>query len=165
MTRPLSRHEYRQPFEATAQTCEPEQKGGEVVDGVLALLWMGNNFVLLLTTIHEVKGIENYILRLRCCPGIMSTNAKIVQPAFNGQQTRQLLIPVIIDMYNYYMGGVDIADQCRSYWPTQLRVSRNWLPLFFWCLDTAIVNAFILYRIVNITAGKLAKNILTHRQF
>lgn len=64
------------------------------------------------------------------------------------------------------MRGVDIADQRRSYWPTQLRVSRNWLPLFFWCLDTAIVNAFILYRIVNITlANELVANLLTHLQF
>jgi hypothetical protein len=77
-----------------------------------------------------------------------------------------LLIPVLVDMYNLFMGGVDIADQRRSYWPTQLRVSRNWLPLFFWYLETAIVNAFILYRIVNITtAGEQAKNLLTYREF
>lgn len=63
------------------------------------------------------------------------------------------------------MGGVNIADQYRSYWPTQLRVSRNWAPLFFWCSDTAIINAFILYRIVNVTFEVLVKNIMSHPQF
>lgn len=138
---------------------------GEVIDEVLALIWMDNNYVLLLTTIHKVKGAESYIWRSRRRPGVTSTNAKVVRPIFGGQHTRMLLIPVLIDMYNHFMGGVDIADQRRSYWPTQLRVSRTWLPLFFWCLDTAIVNAFILYRIVNITAGELAKTLLDHRQF
>lgn len=42
------------------------------------------------------------------------------------------------------MGGVDIAYQRRSYYYTQLRVCRNWLPLFFWLLDTAVINSFLL---------------------
>jgi len=41
-------------------------------------------------------------------------------------------------------GGVDIADQRRSYYYTQLRVCRNWLPLFFWLLDTTVINSFLL---------------------
>lgn len=130
---------------------------GEVIDEVLALIWMDNNYVLLLTTIYQVKGAENYILRLRRRPGITSTNAKVVRPVFNDIFICMILTPVIINMYNLYMGGVDIADQRRSYWPTQLCVSRNWLPLFFWCLDTAIINAFILYWAINITAGEQFK--------
>jgi hypothetical protein len=42
------------------------------------------------------------------------------------------------------MGGVDIADQLRSYYPTQLKCCRSWYPLFFWLLDTTIVNSFRL---------------------
>lgn len=76
-----------------------------------------------------------------------------------------LLILVLIDMFNLFMGGVDIADQCQSYWPTQLRTSRNWFLLFFWGLDTAIINAFILYYIVNIASGVLAKNVISQGQF
>lgn len=70
---------------------------GEVVDQVLALLWMDNNYVLPLTTIHEVKGLENYILCLRRCPGKTSTNAKVVRPIFGDRHTRYLLIPIIIN--------------------------------------------------------------------
>ena len=42
------------------------------------------------------------------------------------------------------MGGVDIADQRRAYYATQLRVARNWMPLFFWLLDTTVINAHII---------------------
>jgi hypothetical protein len=42
------------------------------------------------------------------------------------------------------MGSVDIADQLRSYYSTQLTVHRTWPPLFFWLLDTAIINSYII---------------------
>jgi len=44
------------------------------------------------------------------------------------------------------MNGVDQADQLRASYPTQLKALSNWLPLFFWILDTSIVNSFLLYR-------------------
>lgn len=44
------------------------------------------------------------------------------------------------------MGGVDIADQLRGYYNCQLTVRRTWLPLFFWMLDTVLVNCVIIYR-------------------
>lgn len=42
------------------------------------------------------------------------------------------------------MVGVDIVDQRRSYYYTQLRTCRNWFPLFFWLLDTAVINCYLL---------------------
>ena len=44
------------------------------------------------------------------------------------------------------MGGVNIADQRRSYHSTQLTVCRNWLAIFFWLLDTTIINSYILVK-------------------
>jgi len=35
---------------------------------------------------------------------------------------KSLPIPVVIDDYNHFMGGVDIADQLRGYYGTQLTV-------------------------------------------
>ena len=43
------------------------------------------------------------------------------------------------------MGGVDIADQYRSYYNTQLISRRTWFPIFFWLVDTALINSFIIY--------------------
>jgi hypothetical protein len=47
------------------------------------------------------------------------------------------------------MGGVGIADQLHSYYPTQQRASRNWFPYFFWLLDTSIINAYQIQRILH----------------
>ena len=58
--------------------------------------------------------------------------------------TRLLPIPGAIDDYNQYMGGVDIADQLRTGFSTQQRGVKPWRPLFYWLLDTTIINAFRL---------------------
>jgi len=50
----------------------------------------------------------------------------------------------MIDDYNQFMGGVDIADQLRSNYPTHQRSLRTWLPLWFWALDTTITNAYVI---------------------
>jgi hypothetical protein len=55
-----------------------------------------------------------------------------------------LHIPKIIDNYNHHMGRVDIADQQRGYYNTQLSAHRTWMPLFFWLLDTAVVNSYLV---------------------
>ncbi|KAF9118467.1 hypothetical protein BG015_006603, partial [Linnemannia schmuckeri] len=44
------------------------------------------------------------------------------------------------------MNGVDISDQYRSYYSTQLPVRRTWMPLFFWILDTTIINAYLIHQ-------------------
>ncbi|KAF9903016.1 hypothetical protein BX616_001743, partial [Lobosporangium transversale] len=41
------------------------------------------------------------------------------------------------------MDGVDVANQLKSYYNTQQPSRCNWLPLFFWLLDTSIVNSYI----------------------
>jgi Transposase IS4 len=60
------------------------------------------------------------------------------------EHTRLLPIPGAIDDYNRYMGGVDIANQLRARFSTQQRGVKPWRPLFYWLLDTTIVNAFRL---------------------
>jgi len=62
----------------------------------------------------------------------------------------------MVDDYNHHMGGVDTADQLRSYNSTQLRARRNWMPLFFWLLDIALVNSFILAKLKNQTKSPVA---------
>jgi hypothetical protein len=65
---------------------------------------------------------------------------------FGSEPKKKLLIPKVIDDYNHHMNGVDVADQLRSYYNTQQTVRRNWMPLFFWLLDTAIVNTYRITR-------------------
>ena len=55
------------------------------------------------------------------------------------------------------MGGVDIADQLRAGLSTQQRGVKHWRPLFYWLLDTTIINAFCLlerHRKAKLGSGK-----------
>ncbi|XP_071957265.1 piggyBac transposable element-derived protein 4-like [Antedon mediterranea] len=54
--------------------------------------------------------------------------------------------PQAIADYNKYMGGVDHADQIKSYYAVN-RKSRRWYMRLFWhSFDTSISNAFILHK-------------------
>lgn len=131
---------------------------GEVVDNeVLAAVWVDNAPVTMLTTIHQITGTDSLVLCDHCCPHTTSTNAQNVQQIFNGQPRALLNIPKVIDNYNFNMNGVDVSDQYRSYYSTQLTVYRTWMPFFFWILDTAIVNAYRLHH----TSG----GTLSHKDF
>jgi hypothetical protein len=63
---------------------------------------------------------------------------------FGDSHRKMLNIPRLVNDYNHHMGGVDIADQLRQYYSTQMRTLRNWFPLFLWLLDTAVINAYIM---------------------
>ncbi|CAG8652128.1 6526_t:CDS:2, partial [Paraglomus brasilianum] len=102
---------------------------GKVVDDVLAIVWVDNSPVTMLTTIHEIVGEEWKIIRNRRRPRETSSNASTVHRVFGNASRKELSIPKVIDDYNHYMGGVDIADQLR---------------------DTVLVNCSLLYnKVVN----------------
>ncbi|CAG8586621.1 4867_t:CDS:1, partial [Paraglomus occultum] len=87
---------------------------GKVVENVLAILWIDNGPVTMLTTIHNVCGDDWNVARERRRPRETSTNANTVRRVFGNLSKKSLQIPKIIDDYNHYMGGVDIADQLRG---------------------------------------------------
>jgi hypothetical protein len=82
-----------------------------------------------------------------------------VRKVFGNEPRKDLAIPTFIDDYNHFMGGVDIADQLRAYYSTQRIALRSWYPLFFWLLDTAILNAYLI--------GKqlYSDNYIQHKEF
>ena len=90
-------------------------------------------------------------------PRETSTNATKVRAVFGTASKKALPIPCIIDDYNHHMGGVDIADQLRGYYAVQLPVRRTWMPLFFWLLDTSIVNSYLIF--------KKNGNVINHKNF
>jgi len=103
-----------------------------------AHLWFDNVPVTILSTEHDFESQQE---RLRRRPGKKSTNAKKAWEAFGDLQEKQMMIPLCIDDYNHNMGGVDIADQLRSYYDTQLTSFRTWWPMLFWAFDTMVRNA------------------------
>ena len=55
--------------------------------------------------------------------------------------------PDVIEQYNNFMGGVDLADMRRLHCnSTLMGQNRWWLKLFFYCLDVGSANALVLYR-------------------
>ena len=69
---------------------------------------------------------------------------KLVTNIWGDNLIKKLTLPRLSIDYNNWMGGVDIHDQLRSYYTTQITTVRTWLPLFFWALDAAVINAYII---------------------
>ncbi len=89
--------------------------------------------------------LTDTIIRPRKRPSKTSTSAAITRPIFGDSPVKDLPILVAIDAYNHHMDGVDIANQYRASWTT-LRPQnlRYWKPLFYWILDIALTNSYLL---------------------
>ena len=127
---------------------EPVEKGEKraiaVDDSMTAIKWMDKRPVIVLTTIHndDVASVER---RCRKAPGGREEVEK----------------PVAIIQYNKYMGGVDMADQLLSYYSFAHRTVKWWRRAFFYLIDMAVVNSYVLYTMKN----KNRRQRLTHEKF
>jgi Transposase IS4 len=118
-----------------------------ITNGVLCFLWQDNNKVLGMTTAYN---LHDTIIRSRNRPSATSTSASITRPIFGDSPKKNLPIPIAIDAYNHYMGGVDLANQLRASFTTlQPQNLRYWKPLFYWLLDIALVNSYLLFKAIN----------------
>jgi hypothetical protein len=99
---------------------------------------------LVLSIIHTIYRAEDYIFRIRKRSTETSTNAKNARKPFGDQTQKDLEIPLYINDYNHNMNGVDLANQLRQAYEIQRIGYRTWLPLFYWVLNQAVVNAFKL---------------------
>jgi hypothetical protein len=114
------------------------------VDNILYFLWQDNNQVMGITTAYN---LTDTVMKSRKRPSSTSTSASIIRPIFGDSARKDLPIPVAINAYNAYMGAADIANQCRAAFTT-LRPQNScyWKPLFYWLLDIALVNSYLLAR-------------------
>lgn len=63
-----------------------------------------------------VSDPRDTISRLRRRLAKIAINARTSRAIFEEESVKVLDIPVFIDMYNYYMNGVNNADQLRYYY-------------------------------------------------
>jgi len=131
----------------------------KLVDDILCLAWQDNNIVLAMSSIHIVDIVKDFIEKSRKRLAKTLTNARIARKAFGSEHTKKLEIPLFIDDYNYYIRGVNLANQFKAAYETYKATFRNWWPLFYWLINVACVNAYRLY-LLN-TSGRP----LTHCQF
>lgn len=68
----------------------------------------------------------------------------------------------VID-YLKHMGGVDRSDHFVSSYQFMRRTRKWYRKMFFWLLEVAIINSFLLFQEVQTAAGN--RNPLTHAQF
>lgn len=114
-----------------------------VVHGdVAAIVWQDKNLVQFLTTAHDPQS-RAFISRRR--PQARTTWLKrVVSEHWGPLGSKVMLHPQYSVDYNSYMNAVDVHDQLRSYYNTQLKAFRIWMPLFFFMLDAAVINAFLI---------------------
>ncbi|KAI3655925.1 hypothetical protein MP638_006061, partial [Amoeboaphelidium occidentale] len=125
--------------------------GGVVVNDVMVAAWVDNNIVYILSTIHTIHRTADLVEAPKKHPRENSNNSATRNDLFGENAVLPLKIPTIINDYNHNMNGVDIADQMRSNYATQRTHYRTWVPLFYCCLDTAIVNAYMILKLAKPT--------------
>jgi len=98
-----------------------------------ALVWQDKRQVNVLSTLHNPDDV-----------------ASVRRKEKNGSQTT-LNCPTAITTYNQYMGGVDRGDQLRHYYQLRLKSTKNYKYLFWFIVDVAITNAYILHHYTVLT--------------
>nr|XP_006820728.1 PREDICTED: piggyBac transposable element-derived protein 4-like [Saccoglossus kowalevskii] len=104
-------------------------------DKVVAITWKDSTLLNILTTYYE---------------GYRTKNQRVTRSLRSQDTGRKvpysLPAPEAIYDYNLYMGGVDKSNQLRSYYTAQRQSKKWWKYMFFYLLDTAICNSWILYK-------------------
>ena len=62
-----------------------------------------------------------------------------------------------------FMGAVDVCNQFRSYIKLELRSGKYWHPMMWFILESALVNAWVLYKATREAAGLAPE--FTHLEF
>jgi hypothetical protein len=81
----------------------------------------------------------------------------------HGKIRREVFIPMCILFYNLYMGAVDTFDQFRSYINLELKSGKFWHPMMWFIFESALVNAWVLYKSTKTAAGLPVE--YTHLEF
>jgi hypothetical protein len=113
-----------------AKTMERGDHKSEMVENntIQCLVWKDTKPVTLLNTI--------------CTPAAMSQ-----VPCRNKDGTRtQITCPEAVRLYNTYMGGVDLFDSRRKTYSCSRKSMKWWLRLYYFIIDAAVSNAYILYK-------------------
>ena len=97
-------------------------------EGFLAAFWADVGYVKLMSNFHSPE--QGQVLR-----------------RVSGQADKQERgAPTVGVEYNSFMGGTDLVDFIRGLYTTHRRGKKWWRCLYYWLLDSAMYNAFVLYR-------------------
>lgn len=102
---------------------------------VVTVVWKDSNLLSLMTS---------------CMEGFREGDVRVVRFIRNPETGKKvpysLPAPRVVDEYNCFTGGVDRANQIRSYYSSQRQAHKWWKYLFYYLLDTALANSWIIYK-------------------
>jgi len=64
----------------------------------------------------------------------------------SGSDVLEVDCPVLIEEYNSFMGGVDMANKYMCCYSLGRKTRKWWLHVFWRLIDQAILNALVIYR-------------------
>lgn len=114
-----------------------------IKNGIAAVQWMDKKPVNFLSSAHTPRKTTSVLRRLK-----------------NGKRV-SVHCPTVVDVYNKYMGGVDRFDQYRERYETGRKSKKWWFRIYYFLLDLAIVNSYILWKLCQPPNFKV--NQLTYR--
>ena len=91
-----------------------------------------------------------------------SASSVTVQP--RNSHSSPVQKPSVVDLYNHNMNGVDIADQHSVYYAFQRKTRKWWRKVFFWLVETTVVNSYIIYKECVSATGDKPHCHLTYRR-
>jgi hypothetical protein len=113
---------------ATKRSGDVKWRMGKMQDGgsVTAAQWFDSGPCCVLSTRHPPE--QKDVLRHK--PG----------------QKERVPVPSLLcyDEYNKHMGAVDLADHKRAMLTCRQRTHKWWLCVFYWILDSAVINANVV---------------------
>ena len=111
-------------------------------DNTLVARWKDNGMVFCISTVHQ---IGNKVKRLRKKPRVTNKNKDHVSEIWGEKGAVEVNIPILIDNYNHWMGGVDLTDQRVAYYHPDMRCYRNWIPMLLQIVSMIRNNCFLIY--------------------
>ncbi|CAG9118015.1 hypothetical protein JYU34_008976 [Plutella xylostella] len=129
--KPTNKREKLAKNEFAALTSEP----------IVAVKWLDTKEVTVLSSAHK------------------SSEVTTVKRTQKDGTKKEVFCPKAIADYTLYMGGVDHFDHFRSSYPTGRKSRKFWMRLFFFMLDAAIINSYIIY------LTKHPQRVSSHRDF
>ena len=95
---------------------------------------------LVYTQWHDKRDVR--VLSTNACP--KESDVPIQRRQRNTPEPEVVNKPQVIVTYNNNMGGVDLSDQLRSYYSLARTLHKLYKYIFYFLLDLAIGNAYIL---------------------
>ncbi|CAB3231896.1 unnamed protein product [Arctia plantaginis] len=108
---------------------------------IVAVKWLDTKEVTVLTSAHKQSEVA------------------IIKRTQKDGSKKEVFCPKAIADYTLHMGGVDHFDHFCSPYPTGRKSRKFWMRLFFFMVDAAVINAYILF------LSKHAQRDSAHREF